>query len=128
MRSYILLVIGAALLATTPASAEEKEKAVVGEVVEVSRKAILPNWEPTAKAVTRNVENRCYPIAAEALAQLDYFFQILEIAKEKVPAKDPIAADQPTRKTQLDKLRGKVSKMPKENAGCPDRSLKGRGK
>jgi hypothetical protein len=111
------------LLLPLLALAEDKEKVVAGEVVEVSRKMILPNWEPTAKAVTRNIEKKCFPTAAEALAQLDYFYQILEIAKTKVPKDDPIAKGQPARKAEIDKLREALSKSPRVNTGCPEQSL-----
>ena len=117
---YFLLII--ALLGSV-AFADEKEKAIVGEVVEISRSTILPNWGPTARAVTNNLSKKCYPIAAEALAQLDYFYQILEIAKAKVPMKDPIAAGQSVRKVELDKLKEDLAKAPHVNTGCPEKSL-----
>lgn len=118
-----ILVLIASILYCTIGFAKDKEKAVVGEVVEISHKTIIPNWDPTARAVTNNLSKKCYPTAAEALAQLDYFYQILEIAKAKVPANDPIATGQPVRKIELDKLREDVARAPHVNTGCPTEPL-----
>lgn len=100
--------------------AKAPEKLVAGEVVALSRSTIIPNWETTASAVSRNIGRECYPIAAEAMSQLKYFYEILEIAKTRVPKTDPIATDQAVRKADLDRLVDRVLKMPKSNKGCPD--------
>jgi hypothetical protein len=122
----ILFVALFSLAATAgPRDGGTQEKVVAGEVVALSRSTILPNWGPTAQAVTRNVDRKCYPIAAEAIAQLDYFYQILEIAKARVPEDDPIATGQPARKAALKNLGEKVRAMEKTNEGCPDQPLQG---
>lgn len=119
----IAALVVAILLPLCALADKPKEKRVAGEVVELSRKTIIPNWGPTARAVTSNLDKKCFPVAAEALAQLDYFYQILEVAKTKVPKDDPIAKGQPVRKVELDKLKEDVSKAPRVNTGCPEESL-----
>lgn len=129
MRVTSALLLVSALLSLTAVAGPKDDgtptKVVAGEVVALSRSTILPNWEPTAQAVVRNVDRKCYPIAAEALAQLDYFYQILEIARTRVPKDDPIATGQPVRKAALENLGKRVRAMEKTNKGCPEQPLRG---
>lgn len=103
---------------------QPKDRLVGGEVVALSRSTIIPNWGPTARAVEEFVSADCYPTAKEAADQLEYFYKILEIAKTKVPANDPIATGQPARKAEMDKLIAFVKKAPRVNTGCPEKPIK----
>lgn len=119
---YVFALLAGSAVFAQPAT--PKDRVVGGEVVALSRSTILPNWKPTADAVPRFLASKCYPIAREAADQLEYFYKILEIARTKVPANDPIATGQPARKAEMEKLRATVNTAPKVNSGCPEQPIK----
>lgn len=120
MRTRLVFLLICSLSRIVLAEKPPKEKRVAGEVVALSRSTIMPNWGPTARAAAQNIADKCYPIAGEAVLQLMQFYEILEIARTRVPKDDPIAAGQAARKAEVDKLKKAVEEMPKVNTGCPD--------